>query len=98
VKMGIASLTPIAVTPLPIFADVASVCHVLPGIAPEDIARGIATLLADAPALDDLRARQRAWVSSHSWPVLSRRLINLINSELRARDKNYRALAVPPGG
>jgi glycosyltransferase involved in cell wall biosynthesis len=98
VKMGIASLTPIAVTPLPIFADVASVCHELPGIAPEDIARGIAALLADAPALDDLRARQRAWVSSHSWPALSRRLTNMISSELRARDKNYRAFAVPPGG
>jgi glycosyltransferase involved in cell wall biosynthesis len=81
VRMGLASLTPVAVTPLPIFADVEGVAHRLPGLAPQDIAEGIATALLQA---DDagFAARQADWVAAHAWPILSRRLDGLIRGEL----------------
>jgi hypothetical protein len=82
---------------LPIFEDVASVCHALPGISSADMAGGIAALLADQRALADFRDRQGAWVKACSWPVLSARLNNLISSELHARTERYRTMATPPG-
>jgi glycosyltransferase involved in cell wall biosynthesis len=84
VKMGIASLTPVAVTPLPIFADIATVSHTLPGISPAEIARGVEELFVDKAHLSDLANRQRAWADLHSWALLSTRLDNLIRGELRA--------------
>jgi glycosyltransferase involved in cell wall biosynthesis len=88
VKMGLSSLTPVAVTPLPIFADIAAVSYTLPGTAPEDIADGLARFLerSDSVAAGD---KQKAWVAAHAWPHLSARLAGLIRGELRA--KNQRA-------
>lgn len=84
VKMGLASLTPIAVTPLPIFADIATVSHTLPGTTSVDIADGLATLLANPAGNSALASRQKAWVAAHAWPKLSARLDGLIRGELRA--------------
>ena len=84
--MGLSSLTPVAVTPLPIFADIAAVSHTLPGTAPGDIADGLAGLLERA---DDVGAgdKQKAWVAAHTWPYVSARLDGLIRGELRAKGK-----------
>ena len=51
VRLGLASLTPVATTPLPIFDDVASITHRLPGTAAVDIAAGIRRLVTDSSAL-----------------------------------------------
>lgn len=73
VRMGLASLRPVAVTPLPIFRDVASVTHSLPGRQPEEVAAGLQRLLraaADATDSADMVAmsrRQERWVDVHSW-------------------------------
>jgi glycosyltransferase involved in cell wall biosynthesis len=83
VKIGLASLTPIAVTPLQIFADIAAVSHTLPGTTSADIADGLTTLLADPPATSALAGRQEAWVAAHAWPNLWSRLDGLIRGELR---------------
>jgi glycosyltransferase involved in cell wall biosynthesis len=83
VKMGLASLTPIAVTPLPIFADIAAVSHILPGMIAVDISDGLETLLADAAGKSVLTERQEAWVAAHAWSNLSARLDGLIRGELR---------------
>jgi glycosyltransferase involved in cell wall biosynthesis len=84
VKMGLGSLTPVAVTPLPIFADIATVSHVLPGTTPADIEAGLAELLADRAARSGLAERQKAWVAAHAWAKLSARLDGLIRGELLA--------------
>jgi hypothetical protein len=74
-------LRPVATTPLPIFDDVASVTHRLPGIAPADLAQGIELLLSDNKKLFRLAEQQRTWVNAHSWSILSRRLDGLIRGE-----------------
>jgi glycosyltransferase involved in cell wall biosynthesis len=81
VKMGLGSGTPVACTPLDIFADVASVTHALPGHSPDMIASGIIDLLSDPERLTSLAAIQRQWISSHGWPRLARRLHGLIRGE-----------------
>ena len=81
VRLGLSSLRPVATTPLPIFDDVASVTHRLPGITPADLARGIEPVLSDDKKLFRLAEQQRAWVNAHSWPILSRRLDGLIRGE-----------------
>ena len=83
-KLGLSSLTPIAVTPLPIFADIATVSYALPGTSPSDIAAGLARFFGDAEQHAVLRERQKAWVEAHSWPNLSARLDGLIRGEVRA--------------
>ena len=89
VRLGLSSLRPVATTPLPIFDDVASVTHRLPGTAPADLARGIELLLSNEKRLFGLAQQQRTWVDMHSWPILSRRLDGLIRGEfvedMRAR-------------
>jgi len=85
VKLGIASLTPIACTPLPIFADIERVSHTLPGCSPELLAKGLCELLIDKNRLSALRDRQALWVAAHDWPILSRRLLGLIRGEFRDR-------------
>lgn len=86
VRMGLSSLTPVAVTPVPIFADIAAVSHALSGPTPGDIADGLAGFIerADNIATAD---KQKAWVAAHAWPHLSARLDGLIRGELRAKGK-----------
>jgi hypothetical protein len=81
VRLGLASLTPVACTPLPIFRDVAAITHRLPGTGPADLAAGIKALLANETDLFRFSDVQRAWVSAHSWPVISDRLDGLIRGE-----------------
>ena len=85
VRMGLASFTPVAVSPLPIFADVADVTYALPGVTAADIADGLAALLGEG-ALAAARLRQRAWVAAHDWKRLSARLDGLIEGELAQRE------------
>lgn len=88
VKMGLSALTPIAVTPIPIFDDIAAVAHVLPGLDAASIAAGLEPLLLDGAAA---HRRQQEWVAAHAWPLLSRRLGGLILGCLRDRDLGFSA-------
>jgi glycosyltransferase involved in cell wall biosynthesis len=81
VRLGLASLVPVACTPLPIFDDVANATYQLSGITPEAIADGITTLWSDETLRSELAAKQKAWVTAHTWPTLSRRLTGLIRGE-----------------
>jgi hypothetical protein len=58
VKMGLGSGTAVAVTSLPIFADVATVSHTLPGRTPAEIADGLDSLLSDPARLAALAGQQ----------------------------------------
>jgi glycosyltransferase involved in cell wall biosynthesis len=84
VKMGLSSGTAVAVTPLPIFADVAAVSHTLPGTAPAEIADGLASLLSDPARLAALTEQQQTWAAARDWATLSARLDGLIRGEVWA--------------
>ncbi len=80
VRFGLASGRPVACTPLPIFQDVAAVTHQLPGTAPKALAAGISALLGDENRRLSISDRQTAWLAQHDWPVLSKRLWNILRS------------------
>ncbi len=93
VRMGLASLAPVAVTPLPIFADVKEVCHALPGVSPEAMAEGIVAALAEPGRFAE---RQRNWAAAHGWAGLSTRLVGLVEGQFS--DPFARGSGWPPAG
>jgi glycosyltransferase involved in cell wall biosynthesis len=83
VRMGLASLRPVAVTPLQIFRDVAGTTHSLPGRRPEEIAAGLRRLLAasaDRAELDAVTHRQARWVEEHAWPHVAARFWGMVRA------------------
>ena len=90
VKMGLASLRPVAVTPLPIFADVAELVHRLPGVEPDAIAEGLAAVWGGGgEGVGAKMARQRAWVAAHAWPALLARLDGLVTGVWREQAMGF---------
>lgn len=79
VRMGLAAGRPVAVTPLPIFDDVAEAVHRLPGTQPQELAAGLRALLSDPAALKRQADKTAHWMASCQWPKLSVRLLNLID-------------------
>ena len=79
VRMGLAAGRPVAVTPIPIFDDVAEAVYRLPGNEPEQMAQGIYQLLSDPVGLEQKTAQSQIWLKSRQWPVLSARLLNIID-------------------
>jgi glycosyltransferase involved in cell wall biosynthesis len=78
IKLGLASLSPVACTPLPIFEDGAAMIHRLPGITPSAIAAGLTDILSDKSEFEERRQRQKIWAAAHAWPQISYRLDGLI--------------------
>jgi glycosyltransferase involved in cell wall biosynthesis len=78
IRLGLASRTPVACTPLPIFSDVAEITYRFHATSPEAIAEGLADLLGDTARLAALAERQADWLAAHGWPRVSRRLANLL--------------------
>jgi glycosyltransferase involved in cell wall biosynthesis len=89
VRQGLAVEVPTAVTPLPIFDDVASVTHRLPGTSPADLAEGIDQLLGDPDRLAAVRERQRQWRNALQWPVISRMVAGLVQAPPGAHFGNH---------
>jgi glycosyltransferase involved in cell wall biosynthesis len=79
VRFGLAAGRPVAVTPLSIFDDVAEAVHKLPGTDADALAAGIQRVLADSSALAQQADRAKQWAASRHWPLLSVRLMNLID-------------------
>jgi glycosyltransferase involved in cell wall biosynthesis len=80
VRFGLASHRPVAITPIDIFQDVKHLCHVLPGIAPVEIATGINHLLKNPQVLDSLKESRHQWLKTHSWGALASRLDAMIQA------------------
>jgi glycosyltransferase involved in cell wall biosynthesis len=80
VRHGIASRKPVVCTPLPIFDDVNSIVHILPGTSPHQIHSGLLALLNDENLLLSKTEQQKQWINNHAWDVLSKRLQNIIQS------------------
>jgi glycosyltransferase involved in cell wall biosynthesis len=78
VRYGLASSKPVAVTPLPIFDDIADVVHCLPGTSAQDIAKGLfdlyQALLQQDDGVKNIQVRAVHWASEHRYPFLARRL------------------------
>ena len=87
VRYGLASAKPVAVTPLPIFDDIADVVFRLPGCSAEDIARGISDIIGKIAGksadFHDLGQRAKQWQEAHQYPMLANRLENLLTALVR---------------
>jgi len=94
VRFGLATLRPVACTPLHIFDDVASVVHRLPGTTAEELEHGIETLFNDVDRLNSHADRQARWLAEHEWPAASRRFWDMLRAppivDLVARDRDAR--------
>lgn len=80
VRHGIASRKPVVCTQLPIFDDINSIVHILPGATPNDLYDGISELIKNEDELISKKEFQLKWIQTHSWEVLSNRLQNIIQS------------------
>jgi len=87
VRYGLAAGKAVAVTPLPIFDDVAGSVFALPGISPADIATGLKQLSRDlrANAAESQAVLERAqqWRDVHAYPVLGRKLAGTLRGIFR---------------
>ena len=79
VRHAIASGTPVAVTPLHIFEDVAPAVVKLPGITPAKMAMGIGDILAwSAEQTQEYHARAEDWRAMHAHSVIAERLRGML--------------------
>ncbi len=89
VRYGLSAGRPVAITPLAIFSDVADICLTLPGRTPEEMAQGLAPLLADVRAGRDggvgpqtgaVQERAQAWCDARAYPAIGARLSNVLTA------------------
>jgi glycosyltransferase involved in cell wall biosynthesis len=81
VRYGMAVERPVAVTPLPIFADLEGATFCMDGTRPEHLADGIAAALdaiaANSPEAAFISAQAERWREQHDYRVVGRRLFNM---------------------
>lgn len=87
VRYGLAAGKAVAVTPLPIFDDVADITFALPGTEPAQLAAGLVALAGklrrgDAQT-EQMLQRGRDWRNVHAYPVLGRRLAGMLRGLYR---------------
>lgn len=84
VRYGLATGRPIAVTPLPIFDDVAPAVNYLPGQSPEDMAKGIKKIINQTINEPDVVKKQTEeadrWREAHRYSRLGLRLNGLLHA------------------
>lgn len=78
VRFGLACRRPVAVTPLPIFAEVAEITFALPGTAPSDISMGVSRLLDDETLREQLLQKQEDWLRETAWERVGERFANMV--------------------
>ncbi|MGY6552326.1 MAG: glycosyltransferase [Erythrobacter sp.] len=81
VRYGMAVERPVAVTPLPIFDDLAGAAFRMKGTSPADIADGIAAALdaiaSGSPAAVAIAENAETWRDQHDYRVVGKRLFNI---------------------
>ena len=80
VRQAISSFTPVAVTPLSIFDDVAPVVHKLPGCSSTLIAKGLKDWSLNYFRNSTMTDTEIAWRKQHSFKRLGYKLQGLIKS------------------
>jgi glycosyltransferase involved in cell wall biosynthesis len=87
VRFGLSTRRPIAVTPIPIFADLGNAVHRLPGTQPKALATGIAAVLSDTArgtaTAKEVASDAETWRMAHQYAVLSTRLHNICRALAR---------------
>lgn len=87
VRYGMATGKPVAVTPLPIFDDLAGAVYRLGGVKPAEIARGLEDMAQKLQQGDDSSLKQQelatAWRDAHSYPLLGQRLRGMLTGLFR---------------
>jgi glycosyltransferase involved in cell wall biosynthesis len=82
VRYGLASGTPVAVTPLSIFNDVSVAVHELSGTSPQAMAASIRQLISEIQNHSEVGRKKQEealkWCHAHHYPKLSRRLSHMI--------------------
>jgi glycosyltransferase involved in cell wall biosynthesis len=104
IRFGLAAGRPVLATPLPIFSDLSGIVYQLPGTEAKDIAKGIASLLADEDRKAEVLQRQRDWMRANSWAAQAARMSNIIRGcfqethgvELRAPEHTRSVLTPSP--
>ena len=83
-RYGITVQKPVAITPLSIFDDIKDVCFQLPGTDTSNIVAGLQSLISDiknnAPEIQEKQQRQAAWYKAHTYPVIAKRLNNIVQA------------------
>ncbi len=82
VRYGIASGTPVAVTPLKIFDDVAPAVFKLSGTTPEEMATGLEQIITDikndSESIQIKKRNIKRWSDTHKYSILGKRLYNIL--------------------
>lgn len=82
VRYGLVTGRPVAVTPLPIFDDVKSAVHHLPGMTPLEIASGIESLIGNIASDQGQNVALNAerWREAHRYSKVASRLHNILQA------------------
>lgn len=92
VRYGLASGTPVAVTPLEIFEDVDQTVYKLSGYAPKEMAESIMHLISDIKNNSEVFQKKNAdakkWRDSHHYSELGKRLGNILEALANQRNKD----------
>ncbi len=84
VRYGLASGTPVAVTPLKIFEDVSQAVYTLSGCTPEEMAESIIEIMTEIKNDSDMTKKQRfsaqKWCKAHRYSTLGLRLGNMLQA------------------
>jgi glycosyltransferase involved in cell wall biosynthesis len=86
VRMAISAGSTIAVTPVDIFSDIASVCYLLPGESPRDLAAGLSDLLeklSEPAFVEEKRQAVEVLAREFDADELSERLLGMAQGYLR---------------
>lgn len=90
VRMGLATGKPVVVTPLAIFDDVSDAVHQLSGTTASAIAEGLHELLNAPDLVASQQEKTRAWIAQRQWPLLSQRLLNIIDGLANSQEFHAR--------
>jgi glycosyltransferase involved in cell wall biosynthesis len=86
VRYGMASGVPVAITPIPIFNEMAGAVHVLPGVDVDSIANGLKFILdeieSDSEYANNIENNAKKWRMQHAYSAISTRLYNMLKSSL----------------
>jgi glycosyltransferase involved in cell wall biosynthesis len=78
VTIGLASLKPVLVSPLSIFADVAHCTYTMSGRNADDIVQAIINLEENPHLINIINKNQRDWLSQRDWDRISRRFFDTL--------------------
>lgn len=85
VTVGLSTLKPILVSPLPIFSDISDLVWQMQGHEVGHIVHSVQSLLAQPEVIQSRIYRQREWLNQRDWKILSTRLHVLMGALYRER-------------